>query len=173
MMTVLIADDVFLLRAMLKDILVKQCGVHPDNIIEAKDGLAASREYKKSKPSIVFLDILMPGQNGTDTVKDIIAINPNAHIVMCTASADKANVRICTLNGARDYILKPLNPERIKKALYKYEHWDEYIKQITPEGNRARLAAEVAQEASKKPVDSFASIAAEIKATKAFTRDID
>ena len=174
-MTVLIVDDVTLLRILLKDILTKHCGLTKEEVFEASGGFGAVREYKKLRPAVVFLDVLMPDQSGVETVKEIVKINPDAHIVMCSAAAEKNVVRECIQSGAKDYILKPLDPERVKKALSKYENWDEYVKGEKPgESLHKKILGDIQgkpQESEKD--DDNDDDDSSITVTRAVTRDID
>jgi two-component system chemotaxis response regulator CheY len=118
-MTILVVDDVALMRKILTNMLVQQCGIQKDNVYEAADGAAAVAVYKKHKPDIVFLDVLMPKQNGTETVADLIKADSEAYIIMCSAAGERAIVKDCVRAGAKDYIIKPLDPDRVKIALKK------------------------------------------------------
>jgi|GEM_PF-1290550 len=128
-MTILIVDDVAIFRIMLKDIITKHVAAAPGEyheikLEEASDGKVAVKEYKRLKPDLVFLDVFMPGQNGKDTVKQIIEHDPNAWIIMCSGSAEKSVVRDCIRAGATDYVLKPLDPRRVALALERFRRGD-------------------------------------------------
>ena len=116
-MKILIVDDVAVMRRVFIKLLHKHCGTTKDNIIEAVNGREGVSMYKKSKPDIVFLDISMPDLDGFTVVQRIIDFDPKAIIIMCTASPYANDVRTCYVAGAKDYILKPPNPERVVKAL--------------------------------------------------------
>lgn len=118
-MSVLIVDDAAIMRIVLKDILVKFCEYSKSDIHEATGGAQAIIQYKHLRPELVFLDIGMPDKPGTEVVKEIIKLDPNAKIVMCTASKDKADVIECVKLGAADYIVKPLTTERVMQAVSK------------------------------------------------------
>jgi two-component system chemotaxis response regulator CheY len=118
-MTVLIVDDTSILRRILSDILVEFCKVPRHNISEAVDGMQAVAEFKRTNPDVVFLDIAMPKLSGQDVVKKILEINRNAKIIMCTSVGNKAMVEECIRNGAKDYLLKPLQPDRVERAIRK------------------------------------------------------
>jgi len=118
----LVVDDVHLLRIVLKDMLVKFGEVHPKNVFEAGGGSIAVREYKRISPDIVFLDVLMPDKSGLDVVKEIMEYDSNAYIIMYSSAAERQVVHDCLKLGATDYVLKPLDPKRLKFSLYKYEN---------------------------------------------------
>jgi len=118
-MKVLIVDDTKILRKMLMDILIEFCNVKEDNIFMATDGLQGVSEYKRLRPDVVFLDILMPNLNGKEAVKEIIQINPDANIIMCTSDGASGVVKECISAGAKDYLVKPLMPQRVSEAVKK------------------------------------------------------
>jgi len=117
-MTVLIVDDVIMMRGILKDMLIRYCDIKPEHIYEAVDGEDALRKYKLMRPLIVLLDIAMPGMNGIETVKELMKVDSSAYIVMCAASSDETDIRECISAGALDYILKPPNPDRVRNAIH-------------------------------------------------------
>ena len=117
MSTVLIIDDASIMRMVMKDILQRYCKYEKYNIHEASDGHEAIHKYNKIKPSVVLCDISMPGMNGIDVVKAIIGKDPDAKIIMITASNDESDVVECIRAGAKDYIIKPPKPERVVVAI--------------------------------------------------------
>ena len=118
-MTVLIVEDTAILRKVLRDILGEFCGIQSDFIYEASDGVKAISEYSRIQPNVVFLDINMPKLNGKDAIGQILQVDPAARIIMCTSSREENDVRECVLAGAKDYLIKPLQPQRVKEALIK------------------------------------------------------
>jgi len=118
-MSVLVVDDATIMRIVLKDILIKHCKYAKAEVIEATSGERAIFLYKKHQPELVLLDIGMPGLSGLDVVKAIIQVDPEAKIIMCTSSKDKSDVVECIVAGAKDYIVKPPEIERIKTAITK------------------------------------------------------
>ena len=116
-MKILIVDDVAVMRRVFIKLLNKYCGTGTENIIEAVNGREGVSKYKKHKPDIVFLDISMPDLDGFTVVRRILDFDPKAVIIMCTASPYANDVRTCCRVGAKDYILKPPNPDRVIIAL--------------------------------------------------------
>lgn len=111
---ILICDDSILARKKLKDYLMSQkC----TNIFEAADGQMAVDVYKKEKPDIVFLDIVMPVKDGISAVKEIIEFDSSAHIVMTSSVGTQQNLKEALKSGARDFIQKPLDTEQVKHVL--------------------------------------------------------
>lgn len=113
---VLIVDDAAFMRMMLKDILTKN-GYEVAG--EAANGLKAVELYKQEKPDVVTMDITMPEMDGIQAVKEIKSFDPNAKIVMCSAMGQQAMVMEAIKSGAKDFIVKPFQPERVLEALKK------------------------------------------------------
>lgn len=104
MSTILLADDSTFMRNFLKS-KVQQLG--HINIVEATDGQKAIEAYKQIRPDIVFLDITMPNVNGLAALKEIIAFDSKAKVVMCSAMGTESNVMEALQLGAIDFIVKP------------------------------------------------------------------
>lgn len=113
---VLIVDDAAFMRMMLKDILTKN-GYEIAG--EAPNGIKAVELYKSEKPDVVTMDITMPEMDGIQAVKQIKAFDPNAKVIMCSAMGQQAMVMEAIKSGARDFIVKPFQPERVLEALKK------------------------------------------------------
>jgi len=114
--TILIVDDAAFMRMMIKDILTKN-GYQV--VGEAQTGKEAIELYKKLKPDLVTMDITMPEMNGIDAVKAIKSIDPASRIVMCSAMGQQAMVIDAIQAGARDFIVKPFQPNRVIEAVQK------------------------------------------------------
>lgn len=113
---VLIVDDAAFMRMMIKDILSKN-GYEIAG--EAENGLKAIEKYKELVPDLVLMDITMPEMNGIEAVKHIKAIDHNAKIVMCSAMGQQAMVIESIQAGARDFIVKPFQADRVLEAVKK------------------------------------------------------
>ena len=113
---ILIVDDATFMRMMLKDILVKHgfevCG-------EAQNGVEALAKYKELKPDLITLDITMPEKDGISALKDIRAYDSNARCIMCSAMGQQAMVVDSIKAGARDFIVKPFQADRVVEAVTK------------------------------------------------------
>lgn len=116
MAKIMVVDDAAFMRMMLKDILTK--GGH-EVIGEAENGLKAVDRYKELAPELVLMDITMPEMDGIGAVKQIRAIDPNAKIIMCSAMGQQAMVLESIQAGARDFIVKPFQADRIIEAVSK------------------------------------------------------
>ena len=114
--SILICDDAAFMRMMIKDILVK----NGYNIAgEAVNGVKAVEKYQETKPDLVLMDITMPEMDGIQALKKIKAIDANASVVMCSAMGQQAMVIESIQSGARDFIVKPFQPDRVIEALKK------------------------------------------------------
>lgn len=113
---VLIVDDAAFMRMMLKDILTKN---GYDIVGEAENGQVGVDRFKELHPDLVTMDITMPEMDGISAVKKIREIDSNARIVMCSAMGQQAMVIDAIQAGARDFIVKPFQPERVLEAVQK------------------------------------------------------
>lgn len=113
---VLIVDDAAFMRMMLKDILTKNGYII---VGEAENGAIAIEKFKELCPDLVTMDITMPEMDGISAVKEIRKIDANARIVMCSAMGQQAMVIDSIQAGARDFIVKPFQPERVLEAISK------------------------------------------------------
>lgn len=115
-MKILIADDSAFMRGIVKKILSEN-GIA--EVIEAVDGQDAVNKYKEIHPDAVFLDIMMPNKTGIEALKEIIALNNAAKVIMCTSVGQEKIVQEAVEGGATDFVTKPFKPEDIKEALSK------------------------------------------------------
>ena len=113
---VLVVDDAAFMRMMIKDILSKN-GYEIAG--EAENGLKAIEKYKELAPDLVLMDITMPEMNGIDAVRNIKAIDSSAKIVMCSAMGQQAMVIESIQAGAKDFIVKPFQVDRVLEAVRK------------------------------------------------------
>ena len=112
--TVLIADDAAYMREMLRDIL-SQGGY--EVAAEASDGDEAVQAYRDHTPDLVTLDIVMPRKSGLDALREIIGIDPNARVVICSALGQEALVKDMMTAGAKAYLVKPFKPDQVLEVL--------------------------------------------------------
>ncbi len=113
---VLIVDDAAFMRMMIKDILRK--GGY-QVVGEAEDGVRAIEKYRELKPDLVTMDITMPDMDGITAVKEIRGTDPSAVIIMCSAMGQQAMVIDAIQAGAKDFIVKPFQPDRVLEAIRK------------------------------------------------------
>jgi two-component system, chemotaxis family, chemotaxis protein CheY len=116
MAKVLIVDDAAFMRMMIKDILEKN-GF--EVVGEANNGLKAVELYKKERPDVVTMDITMPDMDGIEAVKQIRSFDPNARIIMCSAMGQQTMVMDAIRAGAKDFIVKPFQADRVLEAIRK------------------------------------------------------
>ena len=113
---ILICDDAAFMRMMIKDILTK----NGDNIVgEAENGAKAVEKYAELKPDLVLMDITMPEMDGIEALKKIKAADANASIIMCSAMGQQAMVIESIQSGAKDFIVKPFQADRVLEAVQK------------------------------------------------------
>jgi len=114
--TILLVDDAAIMRMMLKDILTKN---GYDVVGEAENGLKAVEKYKELKPMLTIMDITMPEMNGIQATKAIREVDPSALVVMCSAMGQQSMVIESIQAGARDFIVKPFQHDRVLEAVAK------------------------------------------------------
>ncbi len=112
--TILIADDAEFMRAILGEIIEDMEWTVAG---EASDGQEAIAQYSKLRPDLVLLDITMPNLDGTEALKAILAEDPQAQVVMITALGQKDQVLNAIKAGARDFIIKPFDHDRVGATL--------------------------------------------------------
>ena len=116
MARVLIVDDASFMRMAIKDIITK---AGHEVVAEANNGNAAVNKYKELKPDIVTMDITMPEMNGIEAVKAIRQFDPEANIIMCSAMGQQAMVVDAVKAGAKDFIVKPFDKDKVLASLQK------------------------------------------------------
>ncbi|WP_409253711.1 response regulator [Bacillus sp. SCS-153A] len=113
---ILIVDDAAFMRMMIKDILTKN-GF--EVVGEAADGNQAVEKYKELTPDLVTMDITMPEKDGIAALKEIKGLDANAKIIMCSAMGQQAMVIDAIQAGAKDFIVKPFQADRVIEAIQK------------------------------------------------------
>mgnify|MGYP001037506833 CR=1 FL=1 len=113
---ILVCDDAAFMRMMIKDILTKN-GYNVAG--EAENGLKAVEKYKEVAPDLVLMDITMPEMDGIQALKEIKKVDAAAKIIMCSAMGQQAMVIESIQAGAKDFIVKPFQAERVLEAVKK------------------------------------------------------
>ncbi len=113
---ILVVDDAAFMRMMIKDVLTKNGYTV---VGEAENGQKAIEKFKELTPDLVIMDITMPEVDGIQAVKEIKKVDPNAKIVMCSAMGQQAMVIESIQAGARDFIVKPFQADRVIEAVKK------------------------------------------------------
>ena len=112
--SILICDDAAFMRMMIKDILTKNGYIIAG---EAENGIKAVEKYKEVKPDLVLMDITMPELDGIGALKQIKELDPNASVIMCSAMGQQAMVVEAIQSGAKDFIVKPFQADRVLEAV--------------------------------------------------------
>ena len=113
---VLITDDALFMRVTLKNILTKS---GYEVVGEAANGKESVDLYQKTHPDLVTMDITMPEMDGISAVREIRKQDPNANIIMCTAMGQKNMVMEAVAAGAKDFIVKPFQSDKVIEAIQK------------------------------------------------------
>jgi two-component system chemotaxis response regulator CheY len=116
MARVLVVDDALMMRKMLGDALAK--GGH-EVVGEASNGEEAVMSFQNLKPDVTTLDITMPEKDGITALREILALDPTARVVMCSALGQEAKVLESIKAGAKDFVVKPFQAERVLEAVGK------------------------------------------------------
>ena len=116
MARVLVVDDAAFMRKMVSDALTK--GGH-EVVGEAGNGVEAVARYQELRPEVTTLDITMPEKDGLSALREIIAFDPAARVVMCSALGQESKVLESIKLGARDFVVKPFQAERVLEAVGK------------------------------------------------------
>ena len=113
---ILICDDAAFMRMMIKDILTK----NGYNVVgEAENGAKAIEKYNETKPDLVLMDITIPEMDGIQALKKIKESDPKAMVIMCSAMGQQAMVIESIQSGAKDFIVKPFQADRVLEAVKK------------------------------------------------------
>ncbi len=116
MARVLVVDDAAFMRKMVTDALTK--GGH-EVVGEAGNGVEALTQYRELKPDLLTLDITMPEKDGLTTLKELIELDPAAKVVMCSALGQESKVLESIKLGAKDFVVKPFQADRVIEAVGK------------------------------------------------------
>lgn len=114
MAKILLVDDAAFMRKVIKDTLTKNGYT---DLYEAVDGADAVEKFTEINPDLVIMDITMPNMDGLQALKKIKEADAGAKVVMCTAMGQESMVVDAIKSGARDFIVKPFNSERIVQTV--------------------------------------------------------
>ena len=114
MAKILLVDDAAFMRKVVKDTLSKNGYT---DLHEAVDGAGAVEKFTELTPDLVIMDITMPNMDGLEALKAMNAKNPACNVVMCSAMGQEAMVIEAIQSGAKDFIVKPFKPDRIRKTV--------------------------------------------------------
>jgi two-component system, chemotaxis family, chemotaxis protein CheY len=116
MARVLVVDDAAFMRKMVGDALAK--GGH-EVVGEAGNGNDAVARYLQLRPEVTTLDITMPEKDGLAALQEIMSLDPAARVVMCSALGQESKVLESIKIGAKDFVVKPFQPDRVLGAVDK------------------------------------------------------
>jgi len=110
MVSILIADDSDAIRLVMRDIL--EIGKHIV-VGDAIDGADAVEKYSQLKPDLMLLDLAMPKKNGLTVIHEVMEMDPKAKIILITAAGDMKVIDKCIADGAKSYIPKPFDFQKV------------------------------------------------------------
>jgi two-component system, chemotaxis family, chemotaxis protein CheY len=116
MARVLVVDDAAFMRKLLTDALTN--GGH-EVVGEAGNGIEAVARWQELRPELTTLDITMPEKDGLTALAEIMAIDPSAKIITCSALGQEGKVLEAVKLGAKDFVVKPFQPPRVLEAVEK------------------------------------------------------
>ncbi len=107
---ILIVDDAMLMRLMLRDIFE---GNGYEVAGEAEDADQALELYKETHPDLVTMDITLTTSSGIEAISKILSYDSNARIIVISALEQRKVIMEALRLGARDFIIKPFEEERV------------------------------------------------------------
>ena len=113
MAKILVVDDAEFLRVRITKMLTG----NGHEVMEADNGAKAVAKYRENRPDAVLMDVTMPEMDGLAALKEIRSGDPNARVVMLTALGQESVVLEAITSGARDFVVKPFEPDRVLAAL--------------------------------------------------------
>src|SRR5690606_18055883 len=113
MARILVVDDTAFMRLRLNNLLTEA----GHEVLEAENGQQAVERYAEAKPDLVLMDITMPVMDGLTALEQIRSQYPEARVIMCTAMGQQALVLRALKAGAKDFIVKPFEPQRVLTAV--------------------------------------------------------
>jgi two-component system chemotaxis response regulator CheY len=116
MARVLVVDDAAFMRKMVSDALT---GGGHEIVGEAANGAEAVQRFQELRPDVMTLDITMPEKDGLSALREIIAVDPGAKVVMCSALGQESKVLESIKLGAKDFVVKPFQADRVVSAIEK------------------------------------------------------
>jgi len=112
---VLVVDDAMFMRTKASRLLTQE----GYQVVEAADGAEAVRKYKAERPDLVLMDITMPVMGGIESLKAIKAEDEAARVIVVTALGQRSMVLEAIRAGAKDFVVKPFQPEKLMEAVRK------------------------------------------------------
>ncbi|OGQ90180.1 MAG: histidine kinase [Deltaproteobacteria bacterium RIFOXYA12_FULL_58_15] len=113
---VLVVDDAIFMRNMIIDIFA---GDEFEVVGQAANGVEAVEKYRELKPDLTTMDIVMPFKSGIEATKEIVELDKDAVVIMCSALGQESLVMEAIEAGAADFIVKPFKPDDVKRVVLK------------------------------------------------------
>jgi len=120
MPTVLVVDDTAFMRSVIREILSSE----GFEVAEAENGKVALEIYENIRPDVVTLDIVMPEMDGIEVLKKLKEMDPNAKVIMCTALGEEQILKRAIKMGAKGYVIKPFQPNKVVEEVKKVLEYD-------------------------------------------------
>ncbi|MFA9422511.1 MAG: response regulator [Sedimentibacter sp.] len=114
---ILICDDSILVRKSFKDIIIS---LGCDQVFEANDGQQAIDTYKKQKPDLVFLDIVMPVKTGIEALSEIMSYDSKAKVIIVSSIGTNSKLTEAIKIGAYNFFQKPIDKVQLEKIIMDY-----------------------------------------------------
>jgi two-component system, chemotaxis family, chemotaxis protein CheY len=115
---ILIADDIAVMRGILKNVLREY---YYENVEEASNGVEALQKFRLNKFDLVMLDINMPIKDGVTVLKEIREIDPVVFIVMISADSSAENIKSALALGVNGFVVKPFSAAKINGIMQKFK----------------------------------------------------
>lgn len=115
MAKILVVDDAEFLRVRL----TKMLSTDGHEVFQAENGVKAVATYKDIHPDVVLMDVTMPEMDGLAALKEIVGFDSRARVIMLTALGQESVVLEAVKSGARDFVVKPFEQDRVMKAITK------------------------------------------------------
>lgn len=115
MAKILVVDDAAFMRMRCSKLLTE----NGHEVVEAGTGREAVEQYKNTSPDAVLLDITMPDMDGLTALKEIRALDSDARVAMVTAMGQQSIVMEALQAGAKDFVVKPFDADRVLAAIKK------------------------------------------------------
>lgn len=115
MSKIMIVDDAQFMRVRLSKLLTG----HGYEVVEAENGEQAVQAYRSIQPDAVLMDVTMPEKDGLQALAEIRIYDTQAKVIMLTALGQESMVLQAVQAGAKDYVVKPFDPDRVLRALQK------------------------------------------------------
>jgi two-component system chemotaxis response regulator CheY len=113
---VVVVDDALFMRHQLRDLL--EAGGF-EVVAEGQDGAEALDLYAEHRPDLLTLDLVMPRMSGVEALQELRRRHPTARVIVCSSLSDQPTILEAIRLGARDYVLKPVNGDKLLNAARK------------------------------------------------------